>query len=440
MGPHLTRLPPGPHGLLSARPEPDLAAHGYEEHEYLLTGTAMSFAGSMPADGRARFTTGDVAAYATRVVVRSPDPHRASGTLFVEWLNVSSGSDAAPDWNFVHEELLRSGHAWAGVSAQFGGVEGGMSSVAVGDLGAPGLRGADPDRYGSLHHPGDAYCYDIYTQAAEEVRDLLGAERVVAIGESQSACTLTTYANGVQPLSGLFDGFLVHSRPAVAAPLGAAGTGLLMDDVLRSHPCWIRPDTDVPVLVVQAEGDLFDRMGYLPARQPDSDRFRLWEVAGAAHADRYVIGEFEEFLGCPGPVNRGQQWAVVRAAVRSLHRWIRDDVAPPTAPRIEATPEDAARDAHGIARGGVRTPVVDAPAELNSGRPWPGSSTACRLFGSSAPLDPPAFTDADSYLAAYAAATDTAVGAGFVLEEDREAVLAEARPELIASPAHHAEP
>ena len=35
-----------------------------------------------------------------------------------------------------------------------------------------------------------------------------------AVGEPQSAYALTTYANGVQPLNGLFDGFL--TTPAVA--------------------------------------------------------------------------------------------------------------------------------------------------------------------------------------------------------------------------------
>ena len=39
------------------------------------------------------------------------------------------------------------------------------------------------------------------------------------------------------------------------------------------------------------------------------------------------------------------------------------------------------------------------------------------------------YADRDAYLAAYTAATDAAIAAGFVLPEDRDAVLAEARPE-----------
>ncbi len=44
-----------------------------------------------------------------------------------------------------------------------------------------------------------------------------------AVGESQSAFALTTYVDGVQPLTKAFDGFLVHSR-------GGAGLGLALPD------------------------------------------------------------------------------------------------------------------------------------------------------------------------------------------------------------------
>ena len=70
-----------------------------------------------------------------------------------------------------------------------------------------GLKAIDPERYGSLVHPGDAYAYDIYTQVAEPCarrrRGALGeldVEQLLAVGESQSAFALTTYVNGVEPL------------------------------------------------------------------------------------------------------------------------------------------------------------------------------------------------------------------------------------------------
>ena len=75
-----------------------------------------------------------------------------SGTVVVEWLNVSGGVDADPDWTSLHEEIVRAGDAWVGVSAQRIGVEGGPVLVKV--PGVPGRRGrgqgSQGDRPGAL--------------------------------------------------------------------------------------------------------------------------------------------------------------------------------------------------------------------------------------------------------------------------------------------------
>jgi hypothetical protein len=408
--------------LTSARPGPDLAAAGWSETEYAASGVATA---ADPALGSAEFTT--------RVVLRRPDSAPASGTLVVEWLNVSSGADAAPDWTFLAEELVRRGHAWAGVSAQFNGVASGAATVAVEGVALQGLTGVDPVRYGGLHHPGDAYAYGIFTEVARELATLTGADWLLAIGESQSAYLLTTYVNEVHARERLFDGFLIHSRGDVAAPLGEAGRGIDLIEARAGTATRIRDDVDVPVLVLQTEGDLLGRMNYLPARQPDGPLLRVWEVAGAAHADLFQIGEFEAFLGCPDPVNRGQQAYVARAALRHLDAWARGGDAPPSAPPLEIVDGGFVRDELGIVRGGVRTPVVDAPADVVSGSAAPGASVVCDLFGRTTPLPPGAWdrlwpSHAD-YLAAYERATDAAIAAGFVLPEDRADVLGEARPQ-----------
>nr|WP_258562799.1 alpha/beta hydrolase domain-containing protein [Nocardioides sp. MAH-18] len=385
--------------MVAANPGPDLAAAGYVESELRAVGVAAALHGDAAA------------AYATRVVVRRPAAG-GSGTLVVEWLNVSSGQDAAPDWTYLGEEVVRRGHAWAGVSAQVVGVEGGPPRVATG-VTLQGLKELDPQRYGSLAHPGDDYCHDIYTQVARGLAADLGATCVLAIGESQSAYALTTYLELVHSSAGLFDGFLVHSR----------GGGALHTDA----PTPIRTDHAAPVMVVQTEGDLFGRLSYLPARQPDAERLRVWEIAGAAHADLFQIGAFESFLGCPDPVNRGQQAYVVRAALRWLEGWARGGPAAPAAPRLEVSGDSFVVDGVGNVRGGVRTPVVDAPADVLSGYAAPGASVICALFGRTLPLPSPLWESQADYLAAYTAATDAAIAAGFVLAEDRDAVLAEAR-------------
>ena len=147
--------------LMAAMSGADLAAAGYVEEELRATGSARSYA-DHPA-----------AAYATRVVVRRPEGG-GSGTLVVEWLNVSSGSDAGPDWTYLAAEIVRRGHTWAGVSAQHVGVEGGPAAVAAG-VALQGLRDARP---GAVRRPrripGDAYAYDIYTQVARGLASDLG--------------------------------------------------------------------------------------------------------------------------------------------------------------------------------------------------------------------------------------------------------------------------
>ncbi len=423
-------LPAGESGLLSARPGPDLDAAGFVEREYVARGTALSFAGHDPA------------AYATRVAVRRPRaPGSFSGTVVVEWLNVSSGSDAAPDWNYLADEIVRRGHAWVGVSAQYAGVEGGEAVVGVEQVAPTGIKARE--RYTALSHPGDAYCYSVYASVAGALDDAgasgpladLVVDLLLAVGESQSAFALTTFVNEVHRQVPVFGGYLVHSRGGAAMPLGEPGRAVDPRQYRDSAPVPVRDDLDVPVVIVQTETDLLGVLRYLPARQPDSAYVRLWEVAGTAHADRYQIGEFEELLGCPRPVNRGQQAFVVRAALRWLDGWARGGGPAPSAARLEVDGAAFVRDEAGNTRGGVRTPVVDAPVEVLRGDTEPGASYLCQLFGSTLPMDPELvrrrYADRAAYLAAYAAATDAAIAAGFVLPEDREAVLAEARPDLV---------
>jgi hypothetical protein len=112
----------------------DVGEFGYQVDEFFMSGTASSFrlAGEATADGKWKAVPAGTAPYTTRmVVVRPSDRKKFSGTVVVEWLNVSGGLDVPVDWNMVHREILRRGHAYVAVSAQLAGIEGG--------LGAPGL-------------------------------------------------------------------------------------------------------------------------------------------------------------------------------------------------------------------------------------------------------------------------------------------------------------
>ena len=89
-----------------------------------------------------------------------------------------------------------------------------------------------------------------------------------------------------------------------------------------------------------------------------------------------------------------------------------------------------ARDAAGIARGGVRTPAVDVPACTLSGEGPPGSGALGWLVGSTTPLGDAEllrlYGSRAGYLDAYARAADEAISRGFLLAVHRADLLAEA--------------
>ncbi|MDW4911103.1 alpha/beta hydrolase domain-containing protein [Streptomyces sp. ADMS] len=413
----------------------DLSTVGYRQSEYFLTGTAASYAPTAPLtpDGRWQVTPASTAPYTTRIVVNRPaDPARFNGTVVVEWLNVSSGVDASPEWVYTHNELIREGFAWVGVSAQ--------------SVGANATRAADPVRYAALSHPGDSYSYDIYSQAGQAVRDSaatvldgLRPRTVLANGESQSAFRLTTYINAIHPLASVYDGFLVHSRRDIGAPLSQAPQG----DIPTPAVVRLRTDLDAPVLVVQAENDLL-ALGSLAARQDDTPRLRLWEVAGTAHADAYLaIGPRDDGSGaaglenlnalltpptrpgCASPINTGQAHYVLDTAQYALNRWATTGVPPARAPRLQVDTSGSVPafvlDAHGNVSGGVRTPAVDVPLATLSGLGQSGQSF-CFLFGTTVPFSTEKLTALypthAAFVAKWAASTAKGVASGFIRPAD----------------------
>ena len=428
----------------------NLKRFGYLQREYAASGTATSYRSAAPltGDGHWSFEPDAQAPYRTRVLVRRPaDPARFSGTVVVEWLNVSGGVDADPEWATLHEEMLRRGDAWVGVSAQQIGVMGGPVLVRVDVPGAEntgkGIKAIDPERYGSLDHPGDGFAFDIYTQVARALRagTRMGGQRVkrvVAGGESQSAFALVTYYNGVQPLTHAFDGFFVHSRGAVGLPLVAAGRYADIAGSITGTATTFRDDQDAPVMDVQSESDVTSVLSSYRARQPDSDRFRLWEVAGTAHADAHLIGSTGARLDCGVPINNGPLHVVAKAGFRALTAWMENGKAPPTAPRLEVTPgtpPQIQRDADGIALGGIRTPPVDVPVAALAGTPGPTPSAICLLLGSTTPFSDQRlaklYPTRAAYLKKYREHADAAIKAGFVLAKDRAALLEFAEPSRI---------
>ena len=434
----------------------DIADVGCIADEFLISGTASSYTPTtdLGADGRWSVTPSATAEYTTRIVALTPaDPAQFNGTVLVEWLNVSGGIDAPAVWMMAHREILRAGYAYVAVSAQQVGVEGGASLLGF-DM---SLKSQDPARYASLSHPGDAFAYDIFSQTGELVRNgALGdlpVQHVVAVGESQSAMFLTTYINAVDPLAQSYDGFLVHSRFASAAPLDGNS---IFDESQTGAPQAVpfRRDLRVPLVTIITETDLIgaDRQGYYFARQPDHQLLRVWEIAGAAHADNYTIqvapidsgsAPLDAIVAAYAPTNMlmGQQLGhyinfapqhhyVVQAAIAALNTWVRTGEPAPTALPIEVQDSDQPRpilDPNGLARGGVRTPWVDVPIARTSGGGAEESIMAA-IFGSGEPFDAATLLrlypgGAEHYLDSFTAALDAAIQSGFILPADRGEIL-----------------
>jgi hypothetical protein len=461
-GPPPVGRPPGPAADLSqeisggngpfigAAPGFTLPA-GYVEHEYVASGTATAYQvqGTLTPDGLWTFAPSTMAAYRTRILVYRPaSTASASGTVIVEWLNVSGGVDANPEYASLEEEITRQGHTWVGVSAQLIGVEGGpVLVVAPGSngLAGKGLKAIDPARYGSLQHPGDGYSFDIFTQVARALLEggpALGGAKpafVLAVGESQSAMALTTYYNGVQPLTLMFDGFMVHSRASFSLPLVGPGAYADLTGALSGVASILRGDLAAPVVDLQAESDLTGVLNSVAVRQADSDRFRLWEVAGTSHADAHLLGSVAGSIDCGVPINNGPMHLVAKAVFHDLDTWVRTGTEPPMAPLLQTDSTPAVvRNADGIALGGIRTPPVDVPVDVLSGVPGPKSSLICLLLGSTTPLTDARlaqlYANRAVYQQRYNAATEQAIRAGFVLEPDRDALAAFAQPSRIALP------
>ena len=442
----------GGNGVFLGDPIPvNLERAGYVEHEYAASGTATSYTATSPLaeDGRWSFAPDGTAPYRTRVLVRRPsDRARFSGTVVVEWLNVSGGVDADPEWSTTHEEILRRGDAWVGVSAQRIGVEGGPVLVKVdvpgSEAAGQGLKAIDPARYGSLEQPGDGFSFDIYTQVARAVRSGAGMaglrpKRVIAAGESQSAFALVTYYNGVQPLTQRLRR-LLRAQPRRRRAAARRARRVRRD---RRRD---RRDAD----------DLPHRPGRARARHPNRDRRDERAQLVRRHANPTAIGSGcgrspappTPTRICSGPLSStssaafrsttGRCTSSPRPALRALTTWVETGKAPPKAPRIDvasgASPQ-IQRNADGIALGGIRTPPVDVPVAALSGVPGPNPSTICLLLGSTKPISAERLAELYPsravYKKQYDRAADAAIKAGFVLPEDRAALLAFAEPSMI---------
>ena len=441
----------GRRGIAFCRPRTDVAARGYVVEEFILDGEAVSYVPAPGAthgrDGKWDAVESERAPYRTRIlVVRPQRAEDFDGTVFCNWQNVTAGYELGS----ADEVGVLDGAAWVGVSAQ-----------AVGIHGFPNNRNAmgqemqvqwhltawEPERYGTLKHPGDDWSYDIFSQAGAVVgpRRATGAidpmgglpvKRVIAAGASQSGGRLATYYNAIHPLAGVFDGFLpsisggfgtpVNSKAAAAA--ASAGGGAT---ALGRTGSLFRDDLDTPLFLVNSE---CEARGYHANRRADDDTFRFWEVAGTPHDNRMAPGKAE---GGEGRILNPLSYLPFQAmALQHLVRWIDGGTLPPVFAGIEKTlGEDGrahlVRDEAGNAKGDLRHPALEAPTAEYHGANSQGPGFG-RLFGWALPHDPAVvrarFGSESAYLERYTDAVDSLIARQAIRAIDRDALIAAAPP------------
>jgi hypothetical protein len=366
---------------------------GYVEEEYFYQGTASRFntaaAGGATPTNAALTDSGHV--YKTRMLVRRPaDPKKFNGTVLVEWQNVTAGYDIDAMWATQVARITRAGYAWVGIDAQRVGVQQAPN----------GLKLWSPTRYGSLDVTDggkitdDALSYDIFAQGIQAIKHPMAvnplgplkAQRIIAIGASQSAAYMGTYINSLHAaLGGSIDGYFLQ--------IGGAR---------------IRDDIPVPVFKQLSETDV---PGQVAARQPDTAKYRQWEIPGTSHATRILSlnntstnhrdGVFRSPTVCKYPINPRTPIEDSSGVIYDLmNTWIKDGALPPTAPKTDVEQQGETpgrngaparpnyvikRDARGNSSGGgIRLADLVVPTAIQS-RENEGSQF-CNLYGQYQPF------------------------------------------------------
>lgn len=415
-----------------------LDQYGYLEEEYFYSGTAEA----RDLDGQA---LGRTSPYTTRLlVIRPRDPQRFNGTVIVEWFNVTAAIDLPVVWTLAHEEILRGGYAYVGVSAQ---------TIAVGTT-PLALKFWDPLRYAALHHPGDAYMHDIFAQSARALMPANGPRplgelqprKLIAAGESQSCGLLAQYANVVDKAHRVFDGYFLHSCASAISPDIEVPVLLFLNESEIDGFTAPGAAAPLPPVVADIPGLGLLRFFMIDSGVPpehDGPRHRVWEIAGGSHFDKQALAYLVPLLaynlaapllpplplpdlplGCATLPNQLGMERPTRAALRQLHRWVAEGQVPPSYPRVARDGNGGiARDEDGLTIGGIRMPPMAAPDGVNVG-------DDCPFIGSYKPFRAAdlqrRYGDKAGFLAAVEAAAADAIANGSLLAEDAGAYVDEA--------------
>ena len=331
-------------GLRPEAPGTTAADFGYATDEYFVSGTA---------NGQP---------YKTRILVRHPlPPERFSGIVVTESMH-SNGF--AVTFEPARKYFFMRGHVHVEIAAQ-------QSNVNT------TLKGFNPVRYASLSIPSTAQTSEIIAQVGLLIKSNLSngplaplsVRRLFMEGTSQASAVLRTYQSQKHFQSRLADGSPIMDGYLATSTLGTAP--MMVVDV---------PTVHMPTMTeVNTNGGAY--------RRPDSDdpanRYRLFEVAGMAHANSRETPTYVP-NPCSLPVSDFPWGGMAAMGLDHLIQWVDHGIVPPRAAPLEFdnnTANDGSRlalDGNGNVKGGVRNTYVDVPV-AQYGVPNAGATPAAQF-------------------------------------------------------------
>jgi len=380
----------------------DLQKAGYVEEEFIVSGTANVY--DWNADGSLTVKTPN-APWSTRILVRRPaDRARFSGHAIVELLNPARRFDWAMMSGYSRDTFIEHGDAWVGVTMP-GSVDA-LHKFNPARYPSVAFANPDPSETCAVGRGGGAATsdqeeglrWDMISQVGAALKNGAGLNARYLYMTSQGADVLT-YAAAIQTHANLENGKPVYDGFLVKTPGGVGRIRRCAPAVPRGDSRQTIRNIGVPVIEVVAQGEIGTDYQREDSNQPN-DRFRIYEVAGAAHIDKWAYRELpimQDQLAAMGTPGQGTPaWPfnvkcdpeiplqenpllkyIFDGAFVNLEQWASKGTAPPKADRI--TVKD------GVATGGVRNPYVDVPAaSYTFTSPGPGT---CRELGSTAPFD-----------------------------------------------------
>jgi hypothetical protein len=396
-------------GLRPEQPGTTAADFGYATDEYFVSGTANN----QP--------------YKTRILVRHPLPaERFSGIVVAESMH-SNGF--AVTFEPARKYFFMRGHVHVEIAAQ-------TTNITT-------LKSFNAVRYASMSIPSTQQTSEIIAQVGVLIKSNLSngplaplsVRKLVMEGTSQASAVLRTYQAQKHFQERMADGSAIMDGYFATSTLGnAPGTApMMVVDVPTVHmPTMTEANTALTV------------NGVINFRRPDSDdpgnRYRLYEVAGMAHANSRDTPAYVP-SPCALPVTNFPWGAMAAMGLNHLVEWVDHGTVPPHAAPLESDNNGGphlAVDANGNVKGGVRNTYVDVPAAIYAVPNAPSNVLTCAIAGWLVPYNPETLGDLYRNKGAYINAINRRlmelVREGWMLPEYMDDVRADAQAIEIPSP------